>query len=370
MSRTVIVGGGVVGTTLAYYLGNRGEDVVVCERDSLGTGTTAASVGLFFWQQLHPEAHAHALRERAWEEYRPLVESEALAFDPTGALTVARTDRLGEVLERATDRLREFGLDARLASADEVASYGIDRGEVATAMYTPEDGRLDPTAVVEHFATGAAAHDGVEFRTGVEVTDVRTDGERVVGVETNEGALTADTVVNAAGPWVTEVNQMAGVSLPFRHARGPLLVFETPQDHVLPFMLFEDDVYASRFGERRLCVGQLQKEYEQASVHNLDRRRTVDGAFRTTARNVLDGLGLSDAELVDEWVGLRTVTPDSFPIVDEVGVDGYFVAGGMSGLGVTLAPAVGKLLAERISTGSVPDELEGVAASRLEDEEA
>lgn len=366
MSRTIIVGGGIVGTTLAYYLGNRDEDVVVCERDSLGAGTTAASVGLFFWQQLHPAAHPHALRERAWEQYRPLVESEALGFDPTGALTVARTETFGETLETATDRLQEFGLEARLASVDEVASFGVDPDEVVTAMHTPEDGRLDPASVVEHFATGAEEHDRVELRTGVEVTDVETDGDRVVGVETNEGTLAADTVVNAAGPWVTEVNRMVGTSLPLRHARGPLLVFEPSQEPNIPFLLFEDDTYVSRFGKGRLCVGKLQKQYEQASVHDLDQPRTVDEAFRTTARDLLADVAPGEAELVDEWVGLRTVTPDGSPIVDEVGADGYFVAGGMSGLGVTLAPAVGTLLAERISTGSTPVELEELSADRFE----
>lgn len=347
MEPVVVVGGGIVGASIAAHLGERSIPVTLFERGALGGGTTGKSLAMFVWHQSEPEKRQHRLRERSWDTYRPLVESERLRFERIGTLDVAdsRTDL--DAVRTARDRLREFGAQAEFVESEALAEYGLNPEELAGGLYTPADGYLDPAEIVQYFV-GEARSAGATIETGTEVRDVVVDGDRVTGVETEDGAIEASAVVNAAGPWAPEVNEGAGVSLPLRHNFGPVLVLGKDAAFDLPFVEFPDGHYFRGAGRRQAFAGKFGAEYADATVVDPDHAHSIDHEFYLAVEDRIARWvpRLDEVELLEEWVGLRTITPDGRPFVGGTDRDGYFVACGMNGLGVTLAPEIGRHLAD------------------------
>lgn len=359
MNRIAIVGGGIVGASVAHRLRDAPAEVVVYERDEPGQGTTAASAGVFSWGDGSALLPDHPLRNRAWSFYRELVADGTLDAPRIGALAATDDPDDRPAFERMATRLRNRGIDADLlgwAVEDEVRASGIDAhglrpDSVAVAVYSPTEVRLDPPAVVDHLL-GESTRNGVELRRET-VTDVHTDGSRVSGIDADGGRVPVDAVVNAAGPWAPAVDRLAGIELPLRHTRGPMV--EIADDHDRrPFTEFETGEYV--VGGRGTVVGRYDTTYGTAERLDPDAERTVDDRFLDRVETVVrERTDIARVRIRDSWVGLRTVTPDKRPVVGETGVEGYHVASGMSGLGVTLAPAVGGLVARSVlGKASVP----------------
>lgn len=355
MDPIVIVGGGVIGASLAYRLRDDPRPVVLYERDALGSGTSGDSVAMFVWHQSAPDRLSHRLRSRSWDRYEPLVRDGTLSFERIGTLDVAETREKAASLREVAGTLREFGAEATFLEPDELAEHGLDPDFGYGAMATPADGYLDPSEIIQHFVGEA----DVAVETQSAVTDVRTRDGFVTGVETENGVRSADAVVNAAGPWAPSVNDGVGVSLPLRHNVGPVVVLRTDDPFSLPFIQFGDGLYFRGEGRTQAFAGKYGVDYENASLLDPTNARSVDHEFYLDidARIREAVPRLSGAELGNEWVGVRTLTPDGVPIVGETDVSGYFVAAGMNGLGITLAPAVGEFLATEIRGGDVDADL-------------
>lgn len=350
-----VIGGGIVGTAAAARLARAGADVTLLERGDLGEGTTDDSAGVFMWQAVPADRTDHELKARSWETYRPLVSEGSIGFERIGSLSVAETHGHAAALTDAASDLRSFGLDASTLNPDELREYGIDSGGYERGLFTPDDGYFDPSEVVDHFA-GVAREAGATLRTGTEVTGVSTDRGAVVAVETDGGSIPADAVVNAAGPWAPRVDEFVGVSHPLRHTVGPVLIVEGERrGRKLPFTLFESKRYLRSVGESGVFIGKYRTAYEDGELLDPDESRSA-ASFREEGLAFLAAAipGLADGEIVDKWVGVRTVTPDGRPIVGESSVEGFYVAAGMSGLGVTLAPVVADVLTAVVRGESDP----------------
>lgn len=351
MDPVVVVGGGIVGTSVAAHLAGAGLPVTCYERDSLGGGTTAASVAMFVWHQSSPDPTAHALRERSWETYGPLVGDGPLDFERIGGLYLEAHAETREAHRETASDLESLGVPTELLAPAELAGYGLDPEHLHGALSVPDEGYLDPNEVVQHFA-GEVRAAGGRVETGTAVTDVVVEGGEVVGVEVDDGGdggrtrIDAGAVVNAAGPWAPAVDAMAGVSHPLRHNRGPILVLDHGTDPPLPFVEFEDGHYVRGEGTRQVFAGGYGAGYDDADRVDPDAARRVDEAFSLAAVERFERYlpDLVDARVATDWVGVRTITPDGNPVVGATDRAGYFVAAGLSGLGVTLAPAVGEVL--------------------------
>lgn len=201
----------------------------------------------------------------------------------------------------------------------------------------------------------------MRIETETEVKGIEPRKEVKIG--TNEGEIVADTVVNAAGPWAPEIDRLVGLEYPLRHTRGPILSFGC-SDRPEPFTLFERGLYCRSHSEG-LYVGRFATDFESGEILDPDERRTIPKGFREEVREFASAVpAISESRVIDEWVGVRTVTPDGRPLVGETSVENYLVATGMSGLGVTLAPAVGALLADQI-LGVEGDLLEPLSPARF-----
>jgi sarcosine oxidase subunit beta len=360
MDPVVVVGGGIVGTSVAHHLAEADVPVVLYERDALGSGTTADSVAMFIWKQTSPTETAHRLRERSWKTYGRLVEKGVIEFSRIGGLYPAESaGRLGE-LRAAAERLGGFGVRTELLGPSELERFGLTSGGLAGGLRLPEEGYLDPAEIVQFFA-GEARAAGARVETGSSVTDVLVGGEgdgRVVGVEVDGERVRASGVVNAAGPWAASIDAMVGVSLPLRHNVGPILVLDHDANLELPFVEFEDGSYVRGEGRRQVFAGRYGVGYDDAERLDPAAARSPGEAFRLAVGDRLGTSlpGLADARVATDWVGVRTITPDGDPFVGETEVEGYYAATGMSGLGVTLAPAVGEHLAAVVAPDRAPDD--------------
>lgn len=362
MERIAIVGGGIVGTSVAYHLRNSSIEVTLFERGELGAATTAASMALFHRQDLAPTAYDARLRDLAWETYGPLIEEGTLSFTRIGSLYVAESEATYERLDDVAETLSDLGAPSRVLDADEFGAFEIEPDAGLGALYTPDEGYFDASEVVERFAAGAR-EGGARIETNIAVTDLRVGDD--VRIETADAVHEVDAVVNAAGPWAPEIDEFVGTSHPLRHTRGPIVSFEAGPDRPEPFTLFEGGTYLRSAGETRVHVGHLARGYDGASRLDPDAIEGVDASFREEVRDLAGVvLALEDARTVEEWVGLRTVTPDGRPLVGRAS-DGYVHASGMCGLGVTLAPAVGRLLADLFESGTPDDLLDPLSPTRF-----
>lgn len=343
-----IVGGGIVGTALAARLGETDHEVTLLERSALGAETTAASAGMVLWATPSPTAVDVALRERAWETYGPLLDDGSLEATRLGTLYLAESEAYAATLEEAAAALCGYGVDARYRTPEDLSGLGIDADGVPGGLHTPADYGFEPAELVDHFARVARASGG-DLRTGTAVTDVVLEDGAVVGLETSAGRVEADLVVNAAGPWATEINDLVGLSLPLCHTLGPMLEVETHRRVETPFTILESKRYARPVGENRAYVGEFLTEYVEGQRYG-PRELRISESFREAARSMGTVVpALEGAAVRDEWVGLRTVTPDGRPLVGETGVPGFAVACGLTGLGITLAPAVADVFADALA---------------------
>ena len=374
VERVSIVGGGITGASLAYRLREAPFEVTLYERGEPGEGATAASMAVFSWQSLHPTAFDHRLRRRSWAEYEGFVEEGRIEFTPTGALDVATTPEKREAIADATEKLRELGVDAKMLDPEEVAEFGIAPDAVTGALYTEREGYFDPDKVVTHYAE-RAAEAGVRIETDTEATGIETEDGAVSAIETPDEATGTDVVVNAAGPWAPEVNDLVGLALPLRRTRGPILDVRGRIEG-LPFTLFERaDGPAGylRSHESGVYAGRYATDYESGEVLDPDRNYSTGEEFRNEVGELLETYvpDLAGSSLEEGWVGIRTVSPDGLPLVGDIGdtgPEGFVVACGPSGLGITRAPAIADLLGTYLETGRTPEDLRRLSPTRFADE--
>ena len=382
MRSIVVVGGGIVGSSLAYHLGESSHDVTLLEKQSLGSGTTGKSIACFGWYPLY-SGHGYELASRSWDIYGPLVEDGTIPYHDNGLLEVADTEAAFEELKEGVEALQAEGHPAEVLEAEAVRGHGVAPEAVgAGAALFPSAGRLDPSGIVSQFADRAREY-GVAIETGVEVTDLLIEGDEIAGVSTTDGDRDADVVVNAAGPWAPRLNAMAGVSLPLRHTYAPISVLETASEFALPTVIFEDGLYFTGERSAKVLAGRAPHEssdedgFEAAlELADPDSEQglgmgSVGEKHRTTiAREAQRRIPkLEGAEISNEWQGVRCLTPDYRPAVGPTDLEGFYAATGMSGWGITFAPACAELLAAHLTDGSISETLEYLSPDRFSGEE-
>lgn len=337
-AEVVIVGGGALGAATAFHLAQLGvTDVVLCERDTLASGSTSKSAGgirLQFGDELNVRLSLRSLAElEQFEE----ITGHPLDLHQPGYLFLL--DRERDVLEfrRALAVQQALGVPAReLAPAEALELVPqLDLEGVLAATYCPRDGHMTPDAVVQGYA-GAAARAGVRIRQSCPVTGIRTGaGGRINGVETAAGTIATGTVICTAGAWSAEVGRLAGVEIPV-HGEPRWLHF-TPDAGGLPERLpltidFSSGFYVHREGPGLVFGGREQRVDELAP--HIERRLPL----------------LLELPVASSWWGFYEVSPDDNALVGEMdGPSRFLYATGFSGHGFQQAPAVGEHLARLVA---------------------
>lgn len=356
MPDVVIVGGGIVGSSIAYHLTRAGcRSVVVLEREShQGKGSTGKSMGGVRAQFSTPVNIQMSMYSipflRDFEE----LTGHPSGYRAQGYLFVATGENHLRFLAANHEQQVASGLKSvQRLSPDDVVRLcpQLRADDILGGSFCPTDGFVDPYSVMNGFMHWAAEH-GAQLVRDCEVTGIRIDSRGVSGVETNRGIFVSRVVVNAAGAWSGAVAQLAGIDLPVTPLRRMLAPTE-PFDkisHLSPMVI---DM-ATGFHFRPEGLGFLLAWADPDEPPGF--RTNFDPAFieKVLMRGVNRVPCLDEAEVNPRkgWAGLYEMTPDHHPALGPVSsLPGFFVAAGFSGHGVMHSPAAGRIMADLILNG-------------------
>jgi len=360
-ARAVVVGGGVGGCSILYWLTRLGwDDVVLVERADLTSGSTFHSAGLV--GQLRSSLSLTKMMMESVELYRSLEAEVGLetGWHEVGSLRLASSEERMEEIARQAGWAKTFGLPLELVSAREAQELfpPMTTDGVLGAAYLPTDGYIDPSQLTFALAEGARRR-GAEIATGTRVTAVRTERGRVVGVETDQGAIETEIVVNAGGMYAREIGALAGVVVPIVPMAHEYLVTK-PSGLPLDMPTMRDPSLLVYF--RPESGGLIMGGYERnCAPWGLDgipadfNSRLLEEdwpRFEELMENALVRVPtLAEMEVVKLINGPEAFTPDGEFILGPSDVRGLWVAAGFCAHGLAGAGGMGKLVAEWIVEG-------------------
>ncbi|HEX4746459.1 MAG TPA: FAD-binding oxidoreductase [Gaiellaceae bacterium] len=344
----VVVGGGVMGTSIAFHLAEAGVDVCLLERDVLGGGSTSRAAGGFRAQFSAPLNIAVGLRSiDAFTRFgeRPGAEID---LHQVGYLFLLDREEDVAIFERSVALQAEHGVPSRFVDLDEVRELCSPAGleGVLAATFCPIDGHASPEAVVQGYAAGARAHGGTVL-TGCAVTRIGAEGARIHAVETADGAIETGTVVCAAGVWSPQIAAFVGVELPVE----PVLreVGFTGPAAELPERIPLTIDFSTGFYFHREGPGLLFGMADRGQPAGFD--APTDPAWLENVLRVAERRcpALLDLGLAGGWKGFYEVTPDHNALVGESQeVARFLYATGFSGHGFLQGPAIGEIVRDLV----------------------
>jgi sarcosine oxidase subunit beta len=363
----VVVGGGVIGTSIAFHLAEAGvPEVVLIERDELGAGSTSKAAGgvrAQFSDALNIQLGAHSLRAFADFGARP---GQEIDFRAVGYLFLLSRPEDVAAFERSIELQNRLGVPSRLLDPREARrlSPPIATDGLLAAAFSPEDGLATPEAVVQGYAAGARRH-GAHVETGCELLDVRVRGETIQAAVTSKGVVETPALACAAGAWSRRVGAMAGLDLPVTPYRRQVLLTE-PLPGLpgrLPMTIdFASSFYFHREGPGLLMGMSLDDE---PPGFNLGR----DDAWIPRLAEVIArrAPSLADIGVAGGWAGLHEVTPDHNALIGEAPRPARMLyATGFSGHGFLQGPAVGEVVRDLFLGRQPPVDVAPLATDRFQ----
>jgi glycine cleavage system aminomethyltransferase T/glycine/D-amino acid oxidase-like deaminating enzyme len=360
-ARAVVIGGGVGGCSILYWLTRLGwEDVVLCERAGLTSGSTFHSAGLV--GQLRGSLSLTRMMMSSVELYRTLGDEVGLetGWHEVGSLRLASSQERMEELARQAGWAKTFGLPLDLVSAADAQRLfpPMSTKGVLGAAYLPTDGYIDPSQLTFALAEGARRR-GAEIYTNTRVTAIDVDGDRVTGVVTDRGEIQAEIVVDAGGIFAGEIGRLAGVNVPVIPMAHEYLITK-PHDVPLNVPTMRDPSLLVYFrGESGgLVMGGYERHPAPWSLDGIpaDFNGKLLAEDWPRFEELMEGAlvrvpELGDAEVIKLINGPEAFTPDGEFILGPSDVRGFWVAAGFCAHGLAGAGGMGQLLAEWIVAG-------------------
>ncbi len=352
----VIIGGGIVGSSIAWHLAAAGcRSVLVVERESaLGKGSTGKSMGgvrAQFSTKVNIQMSLYSIPFYASFEERL---GHPCDYRPQGYLFCATTENHLEYLRTNLALQIATGLTtARLISAEEIRSQfpQLRSDDILGGSFCSTDGFVDPNSAMTGFIT-RAVDQGATLWKNTTVTAIQQDSAGICAVETTRGAVFTRKVVNCAGAWAAAVAQLAGIDLPVTPLRRMLVPSEPFDDFPRTAPMIVDMSNGFHFRPEARGFLLAWNDPEEATSFNTDFDPAFVEKILTRAAERVPCFANLPINPKRAWAGLYEMTPDHHPILGEApGVPGFYLANGFSGHGVMHAPATGKILADLILTG-------------------
>ncbi|MBL8058609.1 MAG: FAD-dependent oxidoreductase [Anaerolineales bacterium] len=368
-AHVVIIGGGIVGCSLAYHLTRLGiTDVLLLERKTLTSGTTWHAAGLV--GQLRATQNMTRLAQYTSQLMAGLEAEtgQATGFVQNGSISVANNQERFEELKRGASMARVFGLEVEVITPREAAAKWplMNASDLVGAVWLPGDGRTNPADTTLAFAKGARQK-GAVILEGIKVTGIVQKNGRATGVTTAQGDVAAEVVVNCAGMWAREVGQWAGVNVPL-HAAEHFYIVTEPIPGIskdLPtlrdpggYTYFREEVGAILAG----FFEPVAKPWGMAGIPETAEfiRLAEDWAHLDTA---LDAMAhrmpvTQTAGIHTFFNGPEAFTPDDrYHVGESPELKNFYVAAGFNSIGIQSSGGAGKVLAEWIKHGRPPMDL-------------
>jgi heterotetrameric sarcosine oxidase gamma subunit len=376
-AQVVIVGGGVIGCSIAYHLAHLGwTDVVLLEQHRLTAGTTWHAAGLITSAGMTDETSLFFSRYS--RDLYSRLEAEtghSTGFRPVGHISLATTPQRQEALRREAEWMHGFGVADTEISARELADmWPLARtDDVLSGFYVADEGRADPVGVATSLAKGARGL-GVRIIEGIAATGVQTRGRQVTAVLTEAGRIETEIVVNAAGMWARQFGALAGVCVPLQAAEHYYLLTDTVpgMDPDLPVIEDPDNYGYYRPEGDGMLVGLFEPEGAPWSLDGVARDFSF-GKLPPDWNRMEPFLGpalaripcLAETGVRTFFCGPESFTADVRPLIGPAPeLDGYFVAAGLNSLGILSGGGVGSVVAQWIADGVPPVDTAHIAIDR------
>ncbi|MEP1355482.1 MAG: FAD-dependent oxidoreductase [Tateyamaria sp.] len=381
-ARVVIIGGGVIGCSVAYHLTKLGwKDVVLLERKQLTSGTTWHAAGLI--AQLRATANMTKLAKYSQELYGNLEAETGVAtgFKRVGSITAALTEERLEELHRQAGMARAFGVEVEEASAAEIkARYEhLNIEDVTGGVYLPLDGQGDPANIALALAKGAR-QGGARVQERTAVTGLTKDGRRITGVDWQgedgtSGHIACDHVVNCAGMWGHEVGRMAGVNVPLQACEHFYIVTEAISGLTqLPVLRVPDECAYYKEDAGKMLLGAFEPNAKPWAVDGIpcdfefDQLPEDFDHFEPILEAAVNRMPmLAEAGIHTFFNGPESFTPDdAYHLGLAPEMDNVWVACGFNSIGIQSAGGAGMALAQWMEDGQKPFDLGDVDITRMQ----
>jgi len=385
----VVIGGGAIGCSIAYYLAKKGGKVVVIERrGGLCSGASGANQGscpvqIFKSPVLELVKESLRLYENLSEEIGYDVE-----YESTGSLLCSVDEKQYPAIKEHARSLRRSGMNFRLVEGDKIRELEPSLGkDVVVGVEESDSAVINPFKLSYGFAY-AARKLGAEFLLSTEVKEIEINKGTIASVVTDKGRIKANFVVNAAGAWSPEIGKMLGLTIPVRPQRGQVIVTEpVPLNKRWRYILDADYLTTAfnaeavkKSGDPRLKLG-VAGSYTQENTGNwtlgssrdfagYNNRVTMQTVKYLAKRAIKFMPNLKDVNCIRIFAGLRPFCyVDGLPILSKVdNPSGFVIATGHAGEGITLAPLTGKLISELITENRTSIPIDAFTFSRFKSE--
>lgn len=356
----VIVGGGVIGCCTAYLLTRAGARVTLLERGPLCSESSSAAAGLAALS-----TREGLLLPLAQESLRLLSELKAeletdIELVQRGSLTLLLTEEELSKQRTFVEKQREKGIEIQLLDAKSALEMEPRVSpEILGAIYSPIDCTANPYATTLAFGR-AARRLGANIMTGVEVTNLKSEGGRVRAAVTRDGEIAGDLVVVAAGAWSPALTRSIGLNLPIEPSRGQILVTEPMAPLSRRTIKNTGHIYICPTIRGNSVIGSMTEKVgfnKQLTPEKLREYLSEAAELMPSLRGV---------RILRAWAGLRPLTADNLPFLGPVsGYEGLILAAGHSRLGILLSAATSKIVADFITTGTASFPMEPFSATRF-----
>ena len=383
MYDVIIVGGGIIGCSVAWQLSKLEKKVLVIERKDVASGSAGATDGVVGYHTKKPGVQLD-LAVQSIEMFKTL--NEELGMDVeyglgAGGMQPVEDKEQWDMLSAMVEEQRKSGVDIRMISAEEAREIepNLSR-DIYGALYSPTSGKINPLKLTVAYAR-AAKKLGAEIMTNTAVTGFIIEDGRCKGVKTDKGEFFAPAVVNACGSWAGKVAKLAGLDLPIKPRKGQLAVTEP----IGPYM--EATVQCARYNVIKFRPETIKDQTVLKLGSSLSIEQTEDGgliiggtrefvdyeeentfeAIETMMQRAVRFFpALKDVSVIRFFSGFRPYTPDGLSLMGEVKtLPGFYMAAGHEGDGIALSAITGKLMAELIVYGKTSYDISDFSPNRF-----
>lgn len=356
----VIIGGGVIGTSIAYHLAELDARVTLIEKKDLASGSSGACDGQVFMQSKKPGVHLSLAMEsiNRFETLQRELPTN-IEFKKTGGMVIIETDTEYHAMKKFVKEQQSIGLDVQLLDQTQaLRKEPFLSPSILGSTFSPLDAQVNPINLTLGFAL-AARKNHARIINQARVMAIRTKNNRVTGVATTRGNFNADIVVNAAGSMAGLMSDMVEISMPVQPRQGQIVVTHA-EESLLSCCLISAKYIAAKYNSSLAANAGQGISMEQVNNGNLllgstrefvgfNKENTLSGIWKIIRQTAAILPILENFQVIRTFAGLRPYTPDGLPILGPVkSLNGFFMAAGHEGDGIALSPITGYLMARML----------------------
>lgn len=367
-AEVVVIGGGVIGSSIVYHLAKKGLKVVLLEKNGIASGTSSACEGLVLLQSKKPGVHLKLALESAKKFYNLKNElNYDIEYRNNGGMVVIENNEELKAMKIFVEKQKSIGLEVYLLDKDKaIEKEPALSHDILGSTFSPLDAQVNQIYLSYAFIN-SAKNLGAKIYTHTEVTGIKLESNKIRLIETTKGEIETEIVINAAGVYSPEIGRMVNLDIPIKPRRGQLLVTESVPK-ILNGVLISAKYIAAKFNPSLAEIEGEGISIEQTASGNLligstrefvgmNKNTTLEGINSIAKHIIMLFPQLKEINIIRTFAGFRPYTSDGLPILGKVKeIEGFIMAAGHEGDGIALSPITGDLIAELVVEGktSIP----------------